>query len=363
MASHRITVSIPTFEPQYQANAGLEAWYIDNFDSWLDPEGDFEVTLILSDFASSETFKKTLRSYVDSRPGKVVLVDGAETTGSGFAANQGFRLVPYDVAVFAASDTRARDRNWANLLTADFEAPEVMAVFASTPIDGSHLVEQTQPEPIDRPSRRLAFPEGPIPNVVGFRRELLAPYGDRMTDVSLTDLTEGTMWQIWASGGTAVVSFRFNVLHDHYVAGGRYDRSESGNWIAPRRREEEALFRNIHTFLSTPVGHFDPAGHRPVLRPLIAGARNGGLRGIARAAYIRARRTRLSYIAKEIARHGFWRYLLQNRIARDQYNALMRLEPRARIEMVQSLFLTDTERYHQLNYSIHGVVLMDEVRP
>ena len=44
-----VTVSIPTFEPNYVFNEGLEKYYELNFDSWLDPDGLFDVTLILCD--------------------------------------------------------------------------------------------------------------------------------------------------------------------------------------------------------------------------------------------------------------------------------------------------------------------------
>ena len=57
----RVTVVVPTFEPKYEGDAGLESYYEDNFDSWLDPEGPFDLTLVLTDFRSSDAYKAFLR--------------------------------------------------------------------------------------------------------------------------------------------------------------------------------------------------------------------------------------------------------------------------------------------------------------
>jgi hypothetical protein len=128
----RVSVVVPTFEPDYAANTRLEGYYAANFDSWLGADGEFEVALVLSDFTSSAAFKAFLHLYAAGRGAAVCLIDGRDRTVSTVAINVGFRALPYDIAVFAASDTRARDRRWLGLLAADFADPAVMAVRSRT---------------------------------------------------------------------------------------------------------------------------------------------------------------------------------------------------------------------------------------
>jgi len=344
---------VPTFEPKYKKNEALEDFYQKNFDSWLNPLGNFEVTLILSDFKSSEDFKVFLRRYVQSSSGNVVLIDGKETTGVGIAVNIGFRLTPSGIGIFAASDTRARDRFWLNHLVDDFNDPKVMASFSTSPVDGSHLVDQLQSIPLDKPSRPVIFPEGPIINVVAFRRDLLSVFSDRVSDVSPTNLIEGIMWQIEAVEGVAKINYRCNVLHDHFITGGRYDRTDSDNWIVEKRSIEEALFRGIRQFLSIPHPHFDPAPFRPILNPLKQGFLQEGLRGFFRALYNRLRKTQISYIKKEVRKKGLWFYLNQKRFFSAQHKALMFLPCSARIGIVQSLFFVEQKLYDHLRYELY----------
>ena len=65
----RVIVVIPTYEPQYIHYPDLERFYSQNFDSFLSDQGDLDVKLILTDFASSKSYKAFLRNYVSDRPG------------------------------------------------------------------------------------------------------------------------------------------------------------------------------------------------------------------------------------------------------------------------------------------------------
>jgi hypothetical protein len=350
----RVTVSVPTFEPNYAGNSDLEAYYAANFDSWLAPDGPFDLTLVLSDFRSSDTYKAFLRRFAAERPGQVVVIDGATTNLNSVAANLGFRLMPYDIAVWAASDTRARDPAWLQLLTEDFDDPGILSAYATSPIDASYLVDQLQPGPIDSDSRKLRFPESPIPNVVAFKKALLGPYDDRMTDISAYNVSEASVWQLEAVGGQAVVSFRCNVLHDHFFGGGRYFRQSDDNWMTALRTKETQAFRTIHRFLSVPETMLNPLRGRPILRPLLDGLRQGGLRGLARNAYIRSLQSQASFVYHAIRKKGLLGYLLQYQISRRQHEAFCSLPEHARCAIIRGLFFKDLETYANLSYSVHG---------
>lgn len=336
----RASVVVPTFEPDYTPNRKLEEFYTANFDSWRDPAG-FDATLILSDFKSSDAFKAFLAGYAQRRG--AVFIDGKTWQYNSVAANIGFGLQPYDWAVWCASDCRARDRHWLRYLTEDAG----LAAYATTNLDGSHLVDQLQPGPIDKPARRLRFPESAIPNVAAFKREMLEPFGHRMTDISGYDVQEGTVWQLEALGGFATVSYRCNVIHDHFFQGGRYRRQAAGNWLTALRVIEAERFRAIHRFLSTPEGLLDPAPFRPV--PFVL---NDGLRGFARALYIRARQTQVMYSLNAIRKRGLAGYLFQHRISRKQYERFQGLPQDIRIGLVRTLFFSDPERYRTIAYDV-----------
>jgi hypothetical protein len=359
----RVSVVVPTFEPDYAANPALEDYYAANFDSWLDPDGGFAAAVVLSDFASSAAFKAFLHRYAAARGAAVYLIDGGTRALSSTAANVGFRLLPYDIAVWAASDTRARDRRWLGLLTGDFADPTTMAVYAASPAGASHLVDQLQAAPLDRPPRRVAFPDCPIPNVVAYRKELLAPFDDRLSDISGFDISSGSAWQLAALGGHAVVSYRCNVVHDPFHGGGRYSRSAARAWTETLRPTERDMFRRINAFLSIPDGVLDPAGFRPVVRPAVDGLRAGGLRGLARALYIRARQSQLMYSRNAIRNKGFWPYVLQRRIARRQHAAFLALPPHARRGLVRALYFSDPATYDTLSYEVWRGAARIERRP
>ena len=298
---------------------------------------------------------RTRLFFAVKHPGRAVLIDGETTTLNSIAANLGFRLLPYGIAVWAASDTRARDGTWLARLTEDFADPTIMSAYATSPVDASHLVDQLQPAPIDRPSRKLEFPESPIPNVVAFKKALLEPFDDRMTDISAYNVSEGSVWQLEAVDGRAVVSYRCNVLHNHFFNGGRYVRQGDDNWMNQRRALETVTFRNVHRILSVPTPKLNPVRWRPVLSPLCEGFRESGLRGAARNAYIRIRQSQFSYIYKSVRNQGLYEYLFQTRISRRQRAAFRNLEVYARCGMVRSLFFLDTKTYDDLSYTVCGL--------
>lgn len=347
-----VTVSIPTFEPNYVFNEGLEKYYELNFDSWLDPDGLFDVTLILCDFKSSDEYKVFLRRYADLHLGKVMVIDGDEVTTSSMAANTGFRLLPYEIGVWVASDTRARDKHWLNLLAEDLKHPEIMASYPTSPIDADVYLDQLQNGPLDRPSRIVPFPDGPIPNVIAFRKDALEPYDNRMSDIFANDTTQGVVTQIAAVGGVPVINMRCNVLHDHYVAGGRFDRSGPNTWFGDVREKEYRQQLTIQKFLPYPRFFLNP-GRPPILKPIINGAKEAGLKGILRAIRNRWRQSNFVYVKREIVRKGIWGYLNQTRIVKNKHKALMSLPPFARQNMVRSLFFVDPLCYERLSYQIY----------
>ena len=83
----RVRIVIPTYEPQFEGGEELESFYRTNFDSYLDPDGDFDWSLVLTDFKSSLRFKSFLREYAAARPDRVVLLDGKQYLSATQAIN------------------------------------------------------------------------------------------------------------------------------------------------------------------------------------------------------------------------------------------------------------------------------------
>lgn len=351
--STKVIVSIPTFEPEYDGNPQVETFYTTNFESFLDPEGPFSVELILSDFRSSDPFKAFLRRLADRHPGKIYVIDGQAKAGGPHAVNMGFRLRPYDIAVYAASDCRARDRQWLGQLVRDFEDPKVFASYATSGFESSHLVEQLQAEAIERPSRHLVFPESAIPNVVAYRRQLLEPFGHRWSDFNYLDPLSGLAWQLEAVDGVATVNFRCNILHEHFFDEGRYNRHKSSHWHADRT-EQDRLKRAVFYYLPIPISMLNPR-HTvpPIIAPLIEGWREQGLRGLARAAYIRGRRSQIMYVWWQIKLWGFWGYLGQHWRVKRRLRAFHQMDQTRRCALVNALYFENEIFYDQLSYSVY----------
>jgi hypothetical protein len=171
-----------------------------------------------------------------------------------------------------------------------------------------------------------------------------------MSDISGFNSNEGSVWQLEAVGGHAVVSYRCNILHDQFLEGGRHFRD--AGWTASLRAKERAMFRRINAFLSHPEGILDPAGFRPIVQPAIEGFREAGLRGLARALYIRARRSQAMYLRNAIRNKGFRGHFLQHRIARRQHEAFLALPIDARCGLVRTLYFADPALYGALGYEV-----------
>lgn len=351
--SQKIIMSIPTFEPLFDGNPGVIEFYKKNFESFLNPEGNFSFEMIISDFRSSDLFKVFLRNFADSHPGQVFIIDGQANAGGPHAVNMGFRLRPYDIAVYGASDCRARDRHWLALLVEDFADPTVMASYATTPFESSHLVEQLQPGPLDRPSRRLTSFEQAIPNVVAYRRELLEPFGHRWSDFNYLDPLSGLAWQLEAVAGVATVNFRCNVLHEHFFDEGRYNRHKSSHWHADRM-EQDKLKRTVSYYLPVPISMLNPRWSTPpIFAPLLEGWREQRWRGLARAAYIRFRRTQVMYVWLQMKIWGFWGYLDAPWRLKRRLHAFRRLDQPRRCALVRGLYFEEEGFYDRLPCTVY----------
>lgn len=350
----RVLLAIPTFEPSYEKSPDLESFYRENFDSYLDPEGGHQLTLVLTDFMSSAAFKDFLREYVESREGKAVLIDGRQRLGAYQAANVAYRAFEYDMAAFAESDTRARDRGWLTQLLKDFQDDQVVAAFATTPVDGSPVIGQTQPNCIDKASARIPFPRGGVPILSVFRGSFLEQFDCRFSDVFVNGgCEEGLIWQIRAVQGQAMLNYRCNVLHNRRFNDGRYDRTKAAHWSFQLRDEEREKRLAIQAWLSVPNTLLRPA-FEPVIRPIVAGWQQRRLRGVLVAVYVRILKTTPFFIRNEIRRRGLWGYLSQYLTAKNQARRFDRLPERVRIGMVMALYGCAPETYQSLEFEIVG---------
>ena len=352
MTTRRVSIVVPTFEPEFVPNPDVEAFYRANFESFLDPEGDFEATLVLSDFRSSDAFKAFLKGLADEHAGKIAVIDGAHPLGGPQAVNAGLRALEHDLSVYAASDTRCRDRAWLSLLVRDLDDdPSVMASYATTPYESSHLVDQLQPGPIDKPSRPLTFPENAIPNVVVYAKALLGPFGDRWPDYNHLDPLTGMAWQLLAVDGRAVVNYRCNVLHEHFFDEGRYNRTKSTHWHADRTHQNKVKRAALH-FLPMPQPRLRPRTP-PLLKPLIAGLREGGVKGLARAAYIRWLQGHIPYIVNLMRVQGPLNYLFADSRLKTARDRFLDLDRDQRRRMVEALYFVDEGFYDEIECTVH----------
>lgn len=336
----RITVITPTFEPNYTLNPALEEWYEENFRSFLRCEPDYEVTLILSDFSSNETYKSFLRRFVANIGGRAKLIEGPTRLSSYDAVNLGLAEADSELVAFVASDCRARDEKWLSYIADDFRDPEVFAVFPTVNFEGVFSAGQNQPEPIERESKEVQFPHYCDLITVVFRREYLAPFdfkiGNRFPDGGAE---VALVYQAAALGKRIMLNFRCNIIHDKMLDGGRYDRTLASHWTRSSVPKQNQLRWLVYGYLPVPAPR--QAVIIPWVKPLISGYESGGIYGFFRALYIRIRQSSL-YDYLYNARSGrFWEEILRFRRAKRRFQLFAALPESMRIALVRALYFTD----------------------
>lgn len=340
----RVSVIMPTFEPSFSPNTALTDFYRENFDSWLEPEGDFTPVLILSDFCSNNTFKEFLRDYAASRPATVDLLDGRKTMSATQAFNIALRTRACDLAVLAASDTRVRDRKWLSLLADDFDDPSVLVSVPTVTEDGAAVLPQTQPGPIDRSSIEIEAPKCFQLVTAAFSRRLLQPFGDRLCDrFHAMGNDKSVMWQVLALDGKAKLNFRCNVIHQRFHEAGRHNWTQDDGRVERRRNEHKAA-KAAAAILPMPGGWLRHSV--PWRTAIVGGWRQGGPRGALRAAYVRSRYNNFSYARKMILHNAeHTSYVRENIAFASCLRRFRALDTDTRRRLVEALFMGDPGVY------------------
>ena len=209
----RVVIVIATYEPQFIHHPELERFYTGNFDSFLGAQGDLDVKLVITDFASSKSFKAFLRNYVSDRPG-CWLIDGEQEASLHVAINIALRNFEYDYWVFAACDLRARDGRWLEILLGEFDDPKVQIAVPTVTKDGTDCCQQNQAGPIDRESRPVGLHEYFGNHCAVFSHRFFNHFGGRYPDIFDCHHTEYClMYQLAGLGYIAKVNFRVNLVH------------------------------------------------------------------------------------------------------------------------------------------------------
>ncbi len=333
-----VTIVTPTFEPHYVPNNALENWYRENFLSFLNTCGGFEVSLLLTDFASSAPFKNFLREFAVSEGRRVRLIEGPEQLPSYDAVNKAFREASSELIVYAASDCRTRDDTWLSILASDFDNPSVMAVFPTVTYHGIGSSDQTQPSAFHRKSRVLSFPDYCNLITVALRRDHLAPFGYRLGDRFPDGGAEETLlYQAAAVDCIIKVNFRCNIIHEQPSE--RYDRTLASHWSRHTLKKQGAEKRAVSRFLPVPSPRIGVA--LPWVAPLQQGWRTSGIHGFCRAFYVRLRQSILFDLIFLLRSGRYLEHILRFRRANAQFQMFLALPKDARISMVNALFFHD----------------------
>ena len=333
-----VAVVTPTFEPNYKPNPALEQWYRENFLSFLNASGPYDIRLFLTDYASSDPFKEFLRAFARAQGERVTLLEGPERLPSYDAVNKAFRATDSDLIVYAASDCRTRDHNWLEVLADDFKDPAVMAVFPTVTYHGIGSSDQTQPEAIDKASKKIEFPNYCNLITVALRRLHLEPYGYRLGD-RFPDggAEEALIYQAAALDASIKVNFRCNIVHEQPKE--RYDRTLASHWSRHTLEEQNSEKRAVRKFLPVPAPRVGVA--LPWIEPLLSGWRSGGLRGVCREAYIRILQSALSDALALIISGHYLEHLFRFQRAKRQFEVFLALPRDSRMKLVNALFFHD----------------------
>ncbi|MFN0116721.1 MAG: glycosyltransferase family A protein [Elusimicrobiota bacterium] len=252
----RVLVILLTYEPAFvrHGNDLLVDYYQKNFQSFVNPVGDFETIFCISDFSSSAEFKEFLREFVNTNQNSI-LIDGNKDATQWIAFNSAMnQFADLDYVVYLASDVRARDRYWLKNLMDDMEDPDVFMVQTTVTFDGYHF--QTQPESLNEPSRLLNFPECLNLHGALFRYTLFEEFDGRYPDIFSGNYTEYClMYMLAALNKKCVINFKTNLIHDRFHSF-RHDRTSKDNFKVRNDayNADVAYFKKIRFFL--PLGEF-----------------------------------------------------------------------------------------------------------
>lgn len=323
----RVLVAIPTYEPDYIYNPQLEDFYTRNFDSFLSPDGDVDLKLVISDFSSSKLFKAFLRGYVIKRI-SCYLIDGEQEASVSVAFNIALRNFDYDYAVYAASDIRARDSHWLGGLLRDFEDPRVQVVTATVTTDGLEVYGQNQPGPIERESRTLHFPEIFNWHCAIHSGRFLRHFGNKFPDISDTNQNEGQLpYLLAALGYIAKVNFRVNMIHDRFHAV-RHNRVSASSWRVKNRLYEADHQKFETRMIILPRPNFFSSNKVSPLQRL---------------------RMHIGWIKTQGWRYFFYRYFSQR-----VFDNFCTLDAPTKVAILKALVYRPESDYAQYTYSICG---------
>jgi len=209
----RVLLVIPTYEPYYIHRPDLEQFYTENFDSFLNPEGNADIQLVITDFASSKSHRAFLRRYVESREG-CFLIEGDQGGSPHVAFNVALHNFEYDYVARLECDLRTRDRHWLKILLREFEDPKVQIAIPTVNRDGNKSCEQNQDNAFERESRPVGLNEQFNIHCPIFSRRFFEPFDNRYPDMFEWHHNEfAVMYQLFALGQVANINFRANLVH------------------------------------------------------------------------------------------------------------------------------------------------------
>ena len=324
----RILILIPTYEPDYIHHPELEEFYIQNFDSFLHAEGNFDIQLAITDFASSRSFKAFLKRYVDGR-NSCFLVDGDHQASLHVAINVTLANFEYDYLAYAACDLRTRDAQWLQRLLGDFEDPKVQITSATVTINGHELCEQNQPAPLDRESRTIDPCEVFNLHCTVFSKTFLMEFDNRYPDIFDCGYTEYClMYQLAALEYISKINFRVNLIHERMESVRfRPGRGESG-W----RTRNNLYQADFQKFLT----------RGPILmHPAHTSVKEVGLIHKIR-------------ILVMLFRAYGWRFFYFRLCSRRALDNFCQLDVTTKVSLLKTLFYRPISDYEQYTYSIYG---------
>lgn len=323
----RILIVIPTYEPTYTYLPELEEFYTKNFDSFYNAEADVDLKLVITDFASSKSFKGFLTRYIAGRSNSY-FIDGGQEASIHVAINIALRQFDFDYVLYAASDMRARDHQWLRLLLRDFNDPKVHIVVPTVTATGNGRCEQTQPGPIERDSRIIRFPERFHLLAAIFSKRFFEAFDHRYPDIYDGDYSECSLgYSLAALGSLAKINFRVNIVHDRFMQARPRPDLPSG-W-RQRNRQFEADTQRYET------------RRRILPYPNFFTSRKGN--NLKRAIFH----------IQSLKTQGWW-YMYLRWFAKRGFDNFCRLDVPTRVAVVKALFYRPESDYERYTYTVRS---------
>ena len=212
-----------TFEPNFvkHRSSAVIDFYEKNILSYiLSPDAVLNFQLTIVDTASSLDFRNWLVNFCEIHDLDLYLIDCPISSSDAFNEFVSQKKDDSALYIWLASDTRARDKCWLEILLSDIKIANCDIIYPSCTFDGSANTPQTQMGPVDLDPILIEYPFFCHTICVAFTGKLLEKFDWQLPNrFKQNGNCKSVSLMALAAENFAAISFRCNLIHDQNMPG------------------------------------------------------------------------------------------------------------------------------------------------